>query len=71
MKKIILSVALLAVGFSFAQKKEIAAAYKAIEANDNATANAQISAADAILGGKTYLLEPAILEQYYLSLIHI
>lgn len=65
MKKIILSVALLAVGFSFAQKKEIAAAYKAIEANDNATANAQISAADAILGGKTYLLEPAILEQYY------
>lgn len=65
MKKIILSVALLAVGFSFAQKKEIAAAYKAIEANDNATANAQISAADAILGGKTFLLEPSVLEQYY------
>lgn len=65
MKKIILSVALVAFGFSFAQKKEISAAYKAIEANDNATANSQISAADAILGGKTYLLEPALLEQYY------
>lgn len=67
MKKIILSVALLAVGFSFAQKKEIAAAYKAIEANDNNTATAQISAADAALAGKTYLLEPALLEQYYFA----
>ena len=65
MKKIILSVALVAFSFSFAQKKEIAAAYKAIEANDNATANSQIAAADAVLGGKTYLLEPSILEQYY------
>lgn len=65
MKKIILSSALLAFGLSFSQKKEIAAAYKAIEANDTATANAQITAADAVLGGKTFLLEPAVLEQYY------
>ena len=65
MKKIILSAAVIAFGFSFAQKKEIAAAYKAIEANDNGTANTQISAADAVLGGKTFLLEPSVLEQYY------
>lgn len=65
MKKIILSIAVLAFGFSFAQKKEIASAFKAIESGDLATANAQISAADAVLGGKTYLLEPALLEQYY------
>lgn len=74
MKKIILSVALLAVGFSFAQKKEIAAAFKAIEANDNAAATTQISTVDAVLAGKTFLLEPAVLEQYYyakgLSLIN-
>ena len=42
MKKIILSAAVIAFGFSFAQKKEIAAAYKAIEANDNATAIADV-----------------------------
>lgn len=65
MKKIILSVAFLAIGFSFAQKKEIAAAYKAIEANDTNIATAQISAADAVMAGKTYLLEPAVQEQYY------
>jgi len=65
MKKIILSAAVIAFGFSFGQKKEISAAFKAIEANDTATANTQIGAADAILGGKTYLLEPTILEQYY------
>ena len=65
MKKIILSAAVIAFGFSFGQKKEISAAFKAIEANDSATANAQISAADAILGGKTFLLEPSVLEQYY------
>lgn len=65
MKKIILNVALVAFGFSFGQKKEISNAYKAIDANDNATANAQIAAADAIIGGKTYLLEPSLLEQYY------
>ena len=65
MKKIILSAAVIAFGFSFGQKKEISAAFKAIEANDTATANAQINAADAVLGGKTYLLEPSVLEQYY------
>lgn len=65
MKKLILSAALLAVSFSFAQKKEISAAYKAIEANDSSTANSQIAAAENILGGKTFLLEPSVLEQYY------
>jgi hypothetical protein len=66
MKKIILSAAVIAFGFSFGQKKEISAAFKAIEANDTAKANAQINAADAILGGKTYLLETSVLEQYIL-----
>lgn len=65
MKKIILSLAVVATNFAFAQKKEIASAFKAIEAGDVSTANAQISAADNILGGKTYLLDPALLEQYY------
>ena len=56
MKKIILSAAVIAFGFHL-DKKEISAAFKAIEANDTATANTQIGAADAILGGKTYLLD--------------
>lgn len=65
MKKIILTAAVLAFSFSLAQKKEIANAFKAIESGDVATANSQISAAEASLGGKTYLLEPSVLEQYY------
>ncbi|SFH90838.1 tetratricopeptide repeat protein [Halpernia frigidisoli] len=65
MKRIILSVAMLSVTFAIAQKKEISTAFKAIESGDNATATAQISAADAVIGDKTYLLEPATLEQYY------
>lgn len=65
MKKIFLSLALLSIAFAGAQKKEIAAAVKAIDAGDTATTNAQIAAAEAAMGGKTYLLEPAVLEQYY------
>lgn len=65
MKKIILTFTVLATTIAFAQKKEISAAYKAAESGDTATANAQISAAEAAMGGKTYLLEPAVLEQYY------
>ena len=65
MKKIFLSAALLAVAFAFGQKKEIAAAVKAIDAGDIATTNAQIAQAESAMGNKTYLLEPALLEQYY------
>jgi len=65
MKKTILTAAMLIAVFSFAQKKEISAAYKAIGSNDIAGANAQISAAEAEMQDKTYLLEPAVLEQYY------
>lgn len=66
MKKLILiSTALLGVTFSFAQKKEITAAVKAIESGDTATATAKIAEAEGILGGKTQLLEPSLLEQYY------
>lgn len=65
MKKVILSAALLSITFSFAQKKEIAAAVKAIDGGDTSTASSQIAAAEAALGGKTYLLEPSLLEQYY------
>lgn len=65
MKKIFLSAATLTVAFAFGQKKEIAAAVKAIESGDAATANTQIAQAENMMGGKTYLLEPAILEQYY------
>ncbi|MBF8456129.1 tetratricopeptide repeat protein [Kaistella sp. G5-32] len=65
MKKIFLSIALVSMTFAFAQKKEIAAAVKAIDAGDTATATAQISAAEASMGGKTTSLEPSVLEQYY------
>ena len=65
MKRIILSLAMLSLTLANAQKKEISNAYKAIESGDNATATAQLSAAESIMGDKTYLLEPETLEQYY------
>ncbi len=65
MKKIFLSIALVSFTIALAQKKEVVAAFKAVEAGDIATANAQISAAEAAMGGKTQVLEPEVLEQYY------
>ena len=65
MKKIFLSAAMLTVAVAFGQKKEIAAAVKAIESGDIASTNAQIAQAEGIMGDKTYLVEPAVLEQYY------
>ena len=65
MKKIFLSAAMLTIAFAFGQKKEIAAAVKAIDAGDIATTNSQIAQAESAMGDKTYLLEPAVLEQYY------
>lgn len=65
MKKIFLSAAMLTVAFAFGQKKEIAAAVKAIDAGDIASTNAQIAQAESAMGDKTYLLEPSVLEQYY------
>lgn len=65
MKKIFLSVAVAFSALAFAQKKEITAAVKAVDAGDTATTNAQIAAAEAAMGGKTYLVEPSLLEQYY------
>ncbi|WP_027377948.1 tetratricopeptide repeat protein [Kaistella palustris] len=65
MKKIFLSAALVSMTFAMAQKKEIAAAAKAVEAGDMSAANAQITAAEAAMGGQTYMLEPSVQEQYY------
>ncbi|WP_285268899.1 tetratricopeptide repeat protein [Kaistella rhinocerotis] len=65
MRKIFLSIALVSTAFAFAQKKEVAAAVKAVDAGDLAAAQSQISAAESVIGDKTYLLEPALLEQYY------
>src|SRR5690606_33401722 len=65
MKKLFLSIALVSATLAVAQKKEIAAAVKAADAGDIAGTNAQIAAAEAAMGGKTYLVEPAVLEQYY------
>lgn len=65
MKKLVLSMALLSVSLVWAQKKEIANAVKAVDSGDTSTANSEISKAEAIFGDKTYLLEPAVLEQYY------
>lgn len=56
---------MLTIAFAFGQKKEIAAAVKAIDAGDVATTNSQIAQAESTMGDKTYLLEPAVLEQYY------
>lgn len=65
MKKIILSVALVSLTFAYAQKKEVTAAFKAIESGNLETANAQIAAAEGIMGDRIYLLEPVNQEQYY------
>lgn len=66
MKRIFLSLALVPA-FLLAQKKEVSAAFKAAESGDIATANTQLSAAENAIGGKTYLLEPSVLEQYYFA----
>lgn len=65
MKKLILTVAVACSCLAFGQKKEIANAYKAFEAKDFATVSSQLNAAEGLMQGKTYLLEPAALEQYY------
>lgn len=65
MKKIILSVAMVSVTFAFAQKKEVSAAFKAIEAGNTAEAKQNIAKAEALMNGKVYVLEPNIQEQYY------
>lgn len=65
MKKIILSIAVVASAFAFAQKKEIASAFKAINGGDVQKATSDINAADAALSGKIYTLDPELQEQYY------
>ncbi|MGC4130586.1 MAG: hypothetical protein QM564_13770 [Bergeyella sp.] len=65
MKKVFLSLAVVATALLYGQKKEISAAVKAIESGNVSEASSQISAAESALGGKTHLLEPAVLEQYY------
>lgn len=65
MKKVFLSVALVGITFVSAQKKEISAAVKAIEAGDVAGTKTQLTSAESLMGDKTYLLEPSVLEQYY------
>lgn len=56
---------MLSATLTFAQKKEIANAVKAVDSGDLTTANTEISKAEGIFGNKTYLLEPSVLEQYY------
>ncbi|MCG7280592.1 hypothetical protein MHJ94_04700 [Chryseobacterium taklimakanense] len=65
MKKIMLSLAMVSVTFAFAQKKEINAAFKAIEAGDVAAAKTQVSAAEALIGANTSSVDPALLEKLY------
>lgn len=57
--------AVIASAMVFGQKKEVVAAYKAVEAGDNATAISKIQEAENLLNGKTYFLEPSVLEQLY------
>ncbi len=65
MRKIILSVALVSITFAMAQKKEVSAAFKAIETGDTASAKQRLAEAEALMNGKLYVLEPNIQEQYY------
>lgn len=65
MKKIVLSITLISASIVFGQKKEIANAVKAVEAGDNNTATSEVAKAEAIIGDKTYLLEPSLQEQLY------
>lgn len=65
MKKIMLSLAMVSVTFALAQKKEINAAFKAIEAGDVAAAKTQVSAAEALIGANTSSVDPALLEKLY------
>ncbi len=65
MKKIFLTATLLATVAAFGQKKEIAAAVKAVDSGDLAGANAQLAQAEGTMNNNTAVLEPAVLEQYY------
>lgn len=61
MKKIILSVALASTALVFAQKKEINAAFKAVESGD--VASSQIAVAEAAIGTKA--VDPELMEKFY------
>ncbi|ADQ81487.1 tetratricopeptide repeat protein [Riemerella anatipestifer] len=67
MKKVILSIAVFSTTLAFSQKKEIQNAFKAIESGDIAVTNAELSKAEVLIGSKSYLVEPSLLEQYYYS----
>ncbi|WPC10714.1 tetratricopeptide repeat protein [Riemerella anatipestifer] len=67
MKKVILSIAVFSTTLAFSQKKEIQNAFKAIESGDIAATNAELSKAEVLIGSKSYLVEPSLLEQYYYS----
>lgn len=58
---------MIASVLSFAQKKEISTAFKAFENNNYSEAISKINEAENILGGKTSLLEPSLLEKYYFT----
>lgn len=65
MKKLFLSLTIIAASLSYAQKKEISNAVKAADQGDANTTASEISKAEAIFGDKIYLLEPSLQEQYY------
>lgn len=64
MKKLLLSVALVATTFTLAQKREINSAYKAAESGDFAKAQAQVSAAEAMITSSTSV-DASLLEKLY------
>ena len=51
MKKIVLSLVVVATTLAFGQKKEIRSAFKAVESGDLATATAKIQEAENLLSG--------------------
>ena len=65
MKQIVLSLAIVASSLAFGQKKEIANAVKAVDTGNLSVANTELANAEKLIGDKTYLVEPNVLEQYY------
>ncbi len=65
MKKILLSAAMVSMTFAFAQKKEINAAFKAVDGGDMAKAAALVSTAENAIGGNAATTDPELMEKFY------
>lgn len=67
MKKTILSLALFSVVLAYSQEKQVKQAFLALDGQPISTVSSKIQEVDNMIGDKTYLLEPAIQEQYFIA----